>query len=263
MSSQPARRIRRNECETGQRRARQIASARRMCRNVAGFSDPFTLECWASTFLGRLWEQRDRVDNDDGWALLLGGPVAEDIAEQGGRGAKAALMALARLDSTIFGVICGELGAGLTDVALPHWFDQVGQISVTCAASTGPLPDVHDQNELILLGAKRPRSETYALLVAVDHAQGDIATHVLTTTPYERALAKFHRQSDEQNGPSRFREVEAALACRRAQSAMRRTDDASNPDLHEMYSEVRALALTYLRSQGQPGAVRGGLPATA
>jgi hypothetical protein len=218
-----------------------------MCRDVASATDPFTLEAWASSFLGRLWEQRDRVDYDDGWAYLLGGPVVEDIAEQGGRGAKAALMALSRLDPTTFGVMCGELGAELTDVALPHWFDQVAQISITCAASTGFDPDAPPRDELILLGARRPRAQTHALLVAVSHAQGDIATHLITTHPYDHALEKFHRQADEQ-GTARFREVETAPARRRAQSAMRRTDGASDPQLHDYYADVRALALTYLRS---------------
>ncbi len=221
-----------------------------MCRDVTSFTDPFTLEAWASTFLGRLWEQRHRVDHDDGWAYLLGAPVVEDIAEQGGRGAKAALMALSRLDPTIFGVMCGELGTELSDVALPHWFDQVGQISVTCAASTGFDPDAPAGSELILLGARRRQAQTHALLVAVDHSQGDIATHLITTHPYEQALEKFHRQADEQGRPRRFREVKTALACRRAQSAMRRTDGASDPELHDFYGDVRSLALTYLRSDG-------------
>lgn len=44
---------------------------------------------------------------------------------------------------------------------------------------------------------------------------------------------------------------------------MRRTDDASDPNLDRMYADVRALALAYLRSRGDQGAVRGGLPATA
>jgi hypothetical protein len=234
-----------------------------MCRHVASFSDPFTLECWASTFLGRLWERRVQVDNDDGWAFLLGGPVAEDIAEVGGRGAKTALMALSLLDPTVFGVICGNLSAELTDVALPPWFDPVGRITATCAASTGQNRGDGSQKELILLGAMRPRTPAHALLVEVDHAQGDIASLVGLTWPYEQALGKFRRQTDERGQPGAFREVEVALACRRTQSAMRRTDTAPNPHLHELYPDVRALALVYLRSRGHPGAVRAGLPSTA
>lgn len=229
-----------------------------MCRNVASFRDPFTLECWASTFLGKLWRMRDSIDYDDGWPMILGTPIAEDLAHVGGRGAKAGLMALSRLDPTIFGVICGDLAGELTDVALPHWFEQVGAIEATRAswASTSEAA-----GELLLLGAERAGRETLSLLVVIDPEQDDVATHLLTTHPFDTALAKFARQAAEQHRPFPFRAAEPALICRRVEAAMRRTDASPLAELHEMYAEVRAVALNYIRRMIDPHVIRNGLSA--
>lgn len=237
-----------------------MAEARRLCRRVAEITDPFTLEAWASSFLGRLWEQRDHADHDDGWAFFLGGPVAEDIAEVGGRGAKAALMALARLDPTVFGFMCRELAGQLADVALPHWFAQVGDITVSRAVTAGSIDETED-GDVIVLGARRRRAEMYSLAIGLE--PGGMATCLITTWPFDVALERFGQQAEARGHPDAFREIEPAVACRRALQAMRQTDASPGADLHEFYGKVRALALVYLRSQAPPGAVRAGLPVAA
>lgn len=234
-------------------RARQLASVRRMCRNVASLRDPFELECWVSTFLGKLWLRRHEVDYDDGWAYLLGSPIVEDFAEFGGRGAKAALMGLGRIDPTIFGVICRDLAAQLSDVALPHWFDQVGQIELTRAV----LIDGHDHGGMLMLGALRGRRERPALIVAID-ARDRHASHVLTTLPFEVELRKLELQAEEQDRPFPCAQMEPALAARRAEEAMRRTDELRSTDIDDMYAVVRALGLAYLQSATGPRTVKGG-----
>ncbi len=248
----------RDVCENGSQRARQIASAKRMCRNVASFTDPFTLECWASTFLGKLWRMRDSVDYDDGWPLILGEPIVETMAHVGGRGAKAALMALSRLDRTILGVVCADLARELTDVALPHWFDQVAAIEVTRAAwaSKPKLP-----GEMVLIGANRAGRETLSLLVAIDPAQDGVATHLLTTRPFDDALERFAQQAAEQARPFPFKAAEPAFVCRRAEAAMRRTDASPLAEVHELYGDVRAVALNYIHQVIQPRVIRNGLSA--
>lgn len=219
-----------------------------MCQNVAGFRDPFTLECWASTFLGKLWLRRNEVEYDDGWAFLLATPIVEDFAEFGGRGAKAALMALSRLDRTIFGVICRDLAAELSDVALPHWFDQVAQITLTRAVWVA---ENHEQGSLMMLGARDDRRERPALLVALDERDGH-ATDVLTTLPFEVERRKLERQAEEMGEQVPFTQQDPAILARRAEQAMRLTDDMRRHDLHRYYAVVRALALAYLRSPAEP-----------
>lgn len=240
----------------GTLRARQLGSVRRMCRNVASFRDPFELECWTSTFLGKLWLRRHEVDYDDGWAFLLGSPIVEDFAEFGGRGAKAALMALGRIDPTIFGVICRDLAAQLSGVALPHWFDEVGQIELTRAV----LIDGHDHGGMVMLGGLCGRRERPALIVAID-SRDQHASHVLTTLPFEVELRRLELQAAEQHRPFPCTQMEPTLAARRAEQAMRRTDETRSPDIHDMYAVVRALGLAYLRSATEPGMVKGGFSA--
>jgi hypothetical protein len=224
-----------------------------MCQNVASLRDPFELECWASTFLGKLWLRRHEVDYDDGWAFLLGSPVVEDFAEFGGRGAKAALKALGRIDPTIFGVICSDLAAQLSDVALPHWFDQVGQIALTRAVWIAGDED----GGMLMLGAMRGRRERPALIVGVD-SRDEHASHVLTTLPFEVELRKLELQAEKQGRPFPCTQMEPALGARRAEQAMRRTDETRSTDIHEMYAVVRALGLAYLHSALEPRMVKSG-----
>jgi hypothetical protein len=242
-----------NERQYRRRRSRQMATARRMSEDAARCTIPLQLEWWASCVLGQWWELRHLVDYDDGWPVLLGAPIAQDIASIGGTGAKRALLALARVDPTMLGVICADLASELR-APVPEWLDQVGEAKVTKAAwHRRP-----SEGEVILIGLDRLGEPSHSIVAFVDEWQDGLAKHLRISTPFEEARQAFDPPEPRSGSPIILKPTEPAFVCKRIETAMRLTDAAPLPRLGDQYPGVRALALNAVRQVIQPRVIRNG-----
>lgn len=244
-----------DERQYRRQRSRQMAAARRMSEDAGRRTLPLEIEWWASCFLGELWELRHRVDYDDAWPVLLGAPIAEDIAAIGGTGAKRALLAISRVDPTMLGVICSDLASELS-APVPDWLDQVGAAKVTEAAwHRRPT-----EGEVILLGLDRLGGPSHSIVAFVDEWQDSLAKHLRVMGPFDEARKSFNPAEPRSAPPVILKSTEPAFVCKRIESAMRLTDEAPLPRLGDQYAGIRALALAAVRQVTQPRVIRNGFP---
>jgi hypothetical protein len=224
-----------------------------MAGDVAALTDALHVERWASAFLGELWVRRDRVGYDDGWAAILGSPIVEDLAAVGGCGAKLALIALSRVDPTVFGVICGDLADELSGIRVPVWTEQIGAAEVTRAAWDRP-PGC---GELSILGLQRSQAESHSLLLCAAREPDDPIRYLAVCKPFDRVLEHFTPAPGEPPFVS-LKPAEPAFICRQIEKTMRASDRAPTGNLGEGYVESRALVLAALRQVMRPRITRNG-----
>ena len=118
--------------------AQSEATVRGLCREARALTSALEMECWISSLLGQLWEQRDQappLELDP--AFVLGAPFAEQIARSGIPGARLAMQAIACVDRGGLGVRCAQLADGLAGEPLPTWARRLGGVRVRRALTAG------------------------------------------------------------------------------------------------------------------------------
>jgi len=223
-------------------------AVRGLCREALELRSALDMECWISSLLGQIWEQRraappvDELDR----TFALGASMMEQIARYGGPGARLALHAVACVDGGGLGVRCGQLADELARQRLPRWARERGSVLVR-KALTATVPG---DGALICLEASGGGRIPHTVTVFVDLRQGGIAKHVHLLQP----LDVWARDAFGPGGALGARGVTLApaRACERVIQAIRRTDEHEDPILGEGFVELRALALGRASAQAGP-----------
>jgi hypothetical protein len=222
------------------------AAVRMMCDEVGALDCPLHVECWTSSLLGQLWELRVKLESswdEVDWALVLGGPIVEDIAAHGGRGAKLILSAIERIDPGGLGPLCGELSDRMREDLLPDWACEIGSATVVQATSVGSgLGEV-----TMFLESRGAGHEPHTIAVFVDHRRGGIAKHLGLLQPIESLDYQMLRSG---SSAAASKPLDPVLACERLHDAITRTDATVGPPVGEDFAGLRALALARAGSLG-------------
>src|ERR1700760_4238310 len=109
-----------------------------LCREALALTSALEAECWISSLLGQLWEQREQAPPLElDRAFVLGAPFVEQLARSGAPGARLALQAIARVDRGALGTRCAQLADGLDGQALPRWARDPRPVVVRRALAAG------------------------------------------------------------------------------------------------------------------------------
>jgi hypothetical protein len=214
-------------------------AVRGLCREALSLRSALDMDCWISSLLGQIWEQRGAAPpvQELDQTFALGASMMEQIARYGGPGARLTLHAVAAVDRGGLGVRCGQLAEELSRQRLPRWAQRPGQIKLSRAL----IATVPDDGEAIFLQASGGGRIAHTVSVFVDLRQGGIAKHIALTQP----IAAWEKEA---LGPDRALGAEAvrvppARAGERIVEAIRRTDERQSPILGETFVGLRALAL--------------------
>jgi hypothetical protein len=219
----------------------QAAFGREMARNVARFEDPLTLERWASSLLGRMWERtrRDRLQSKQDPGFALGIAMIEAIGLAGGRGAKMALHAIAELDDGSVGWHAEEWAEHIK-ADLPEWTTKVAEAKLIRAASVcRPC-----EGEMIFVEVEQPAIGLHTLAVFVDDTLGGMAKHLALIQPLDSVDLEMLGPIDDNGRAAKLAPVELVFACGRVRDAITQTDRTLERPMPEEYADLRALALT-------------------
>jgi hypothetical protein len=219
----------------------QAAFARKLVRDVAQVEDPLTLERWASSLLGRMWERtrRDRLRSKQDPGFALGIAMIEAIGLAGGRGAKMALHAIAQLDDGSVGWHAEEWSEHIK-AELPEWITEIGQAKLVRAASVCRPCD----GEMIFIEALQPAIGLHTLAVFVDDTRGGMAKHLGLIQPLDSLDPTMLEFVDDHGRAAKLAPVELVFACGRIRDAITQTDRTLEMTMPEEYADLRALALT-------------------
>jgi hypothetical protein len=219
----------------------QAAFGREMARNVARFEDPLTLERWASSLLGRMWERtrRDRLQSKQDPGFALGIAMIEVIGLAGGRGAKMALHAIAQLDDGSVGWHAEEWGEHIK-AELPEWITNVAEAKLIRAASVCRPCD----GEVIFIEVDQAAVGPHTLAVYVDDRLGGMAKHLALIQPLDSLDPTELKFIDDRGRAAKLAPAELVFACNRVRDAITQTDRTLEIPMPEEYANLRALALT-------------------
>jgi hypothetical protein len=220
---------------------RQAAYARKLARDVAGFEDALTLELWASSLLGRMWERtrRDQLRSKQDPGFALGIAMIEAIGLAGGHGAKAALHAIAQLDDGSVGWHAAEW-ADHIEAEIPDWVAKVAEAKLIRAASIcRPC-----EGEVILIEVDQPAIGVHTLVAYVDDGLDGVAKHLALIQPLDSVDLTMLQAADDSGRTAKLAPVELALACHRMRKAITQSDRTVDLPMPAEYADLRALALT-------------------
>jgi hypothetical protein len=223
---------------------------RALCREALSLRSALEMDCWISSLLGQIWEQRGAappVEELDR-TFALGVPMMEQIARYGGPGARLTLHAVASVDRGGLGVRCGQLAQELSRQRLPRWVRPHGPMTLSDAL----MATVPDDGEVIFLQASGGGRTTHTVSVFVDLRQGGIAKHIALLEPIN-VWADSAFGADGQLGAEGV-PIPAARASERIVEAIRRTDERRHPVLGETFVQLRAFALARAGSHVGGGA---------
>jgi hypothetical protein len=218
--------------------AQSDATVRGLCREARALTSALEMECWISSLLGQLWEQRDQAPPLElDRAFVLGGPFAEQIARSGAPGARLTLQAIAWVDRGGLGARCAQLADGLGDQVLPVWARDRGPVAVRRALRAGR----DGEGEILCLAAEGGGRIAHTLAVFVDARQRGVAKHIHVLD----ALEGWAEEALGEGGTLGTVGVELPVptAGERVIEAIARTE--ANPDaiVSESFADLRALAL--------------------
>ena len=156
-------------------------AVRALCREALSLRSALEMDCWISSLLGQIWEQRGAAPpvQELDLTFALGVPMMEQIARYGGPGARLTLQAVASVDRGGLGVRCGQLVQALPHQRLPRWARHQGALTLS-AARTATVPE---DGEVIFLQASGGGRVTHTVSVFVDLRQGGIAKHIALLQP--------------------------------------------------------------------------------
>jgi hypothetical protein len=209
-----------------------------LCREARALTSVLEMECWISSVLGQLWEQRyEAPPLELERAFVLGAPVAEQLARSGVGGARLVLQAIACVDRGALGARCGQLADGLGAEPLPAWARRRRRVRVWRAVAAG----IPGDGEVVCLGARGGGRPAHTLAVFVDERQGGVAKHI-------HLLDSLEAWAEDVLGPRGALgapgvELTPAIAAERVVDAIRRTDENPDAIVEESVGALRALAL--------------------
>ena len=104
-------------------------AVRALCREALSLRSALEMDCWISSLLGQIWEQREAAPpvRELDRTFALGVPMMEQIARYGGPGARLTLHAVASVERGGLGVRCGQLAQELPRQRLPRWARNQGR----------------------------------------------------------------------------------------------------------------------------------------
>jgi hypothetical protein len=225
-------------------------AVRALCREALSLRSALEMDCWISSLLGQIWEQRGAAPpvRELDRTFALGVPMMEQIARYGGPGARLTLHAVASVDRGGLGVRCDQLAQQLSRQRLPRWARQQGSVTLSGAL----IATVPGDGEVIFLQASGGGRITHTVSVFVDLRQGGVAKHIALLEPIAVWVdAAFGPEGEL--GAEGVR-VAPARASERIVEAIRRTDERRHPILGETFVELRAFALARAGSHSGAGA---------
>jgi hypothetical protein len=225
-------------------------AVRGLCREALSLRSALDMDCWISSLLGQIWEQRAAAPpvQELDQTFALGASMMEQIARYGGPGARLTLHAVASLDRGGLGIRCGQLAQELSRQRLPRWARTCGPVTLSGAL----IATVPDDGEVLFLQASGGGRIVHTVSVFVDLRQGGIAKHIALLEP----IAAWMDEAFGPDGALRAEgvRVTAARASERIVEAIRRTDEHEQPVLGETFVELRAFALARAGSHAGAGA---------
>jgi hypothetical protein len=209
-----------------------------LCREAQALTSVLEMECWISSVLGQLWEQRyEAPPLELERAFVLGAPVAEQLARSGVGGARLVLQAIASVDRGALGARCGQLADGLGDEPLPAWARRRRGVRVWRAVAAG----IRGDGEVVCLGARGGGRPPHTLAVFVDERQGGVAKHIHLLDSLEVGAEDVLGPRGALGAPGV--ELAPATAAERVVDAIRHTDENPDAIVDESVGALRALAL--------------------
>jgi hypothetical protein len=215
------------------------ATVHAICREALALRSALEMDCWISSLLGQLWEQRHEAPPLElERSFVLGAPLAEQLAGTGPPGARLVLQAIATLDRGALGWRCAQLADGLRGEPLPAWARRRRPVRVSRAVSARVAGD----GEVLFLGARGGGRRAHTLAVYVDERQGGVAKHI-------HVLDSLNVWAEEVLGPHRALgapgvELVPAVAAERIVEAIGRTDAEPAAIAEDSVGVLRALALS-------------------
>ncbi len=225
-------------------------------------------EVWASMLLGVFWKQR--FDPPSGgaspgeaspgeaspggasdYALAHGAPLIRAIARLGGRGARVALRAIARVDDGELGVRAGELAERLgdRDGLLPSWIEDVGEAEILRSAVVRE--EIFDDGFTVFIEACHGGRDRHAVGIYIDNNLGVMAKDALLTDSIERVEEIMRKNPSSNCGELKLEPLDPRVAAGHVYAAIRLTDLTMHAPVGDDYACLRAFAL--LRADGAPG----------
>lgn len=221
--------------------------ARRILREAGELRSALDAELWASQLLGVFWNQRYSLPLEEAaspdYSLILGKPLIEAVARQGGAGAQTALTVISTVDDGELGVrargMAGKLNGPGSDAG-PSWLEDVGEAEITGAAVMRE--DVFDDAFTVFLEARHPQGELHAIGVLIDNNLGRMAKDILLADSID-GVAEVMRRHPEPRGELTLEGIAPGVAAGRIHAAIELTDITLDPPVSEDYARLRALAL--------------------
>jgi len=214
-------------------------AVRGLCREALSLRSALDMDCWISSLLGQIWEQRAAAPpvQELDQTFALGASMMEQVARYGGPGARLTLHAVASLDRGGLGIRCGQLAQELSRQRLPRWARTCGPVTLSGAL----IATVPDDGEVLFLQASGGGRIVHTVSVFVDLRQGGIAKHIALLEPIGVWV-------DEAFGPDGALGAEGVpiapdRASKRIVEAIGRTDECEHPILGETFVELRSFAL--------------------
>src|ERR1700742_1146215 len=86
------------------------AAVRALCHEALSLRSALEMDCWVSSLLGQIWEQRAAAPpvQELDRTFALGASMMEQIARSGAPGSRLTLHAVASVDQGGLGVRCGQ-----------------------------------------------------------------------------------------------------------------------------------------------------------
>jgi hypothetical protein len=216
------------------------ATVHGLCGEALALGSALEMECWISSVLGQLWEQRFQAPPLDlERAFVLGAPVAEQLARSAVAGARLVLQAIASVDRGALGARCGQLADGLLDEPLPAWARRCRRrVRVSRAVSAG----IPGDGEVVCLGARGGGRPPHTLAVFVDERQRGVAKHIHVLDSLEVWAKEVLGPGGALGAPGV--ELTPPAAAERIVEALRRTDEEPDAIIDDSVGALRALALS-------------------
>jgi hypothetical protein len=225
-------------------------AVRGLCREALSLRSALDMDCWISSLLGQIWEQRGAAPpvQELDQTFALGASMIEQIARYGGPGARLTLHAVASVDRGGLGVRCGQLAQELSRQRLPRWARHSGPVTLSGAL----IATVPGDGEAIFLQASGGGRIAHTVSVFADLRQGGIAKHIALLGP----IGDWENEAFGPGGAlgAEAVQVPPARAGERIVEAIRRTDERPHPVLGETFVGLRALALARASARAGAGA---------
>jgi hypothetical protein len=219
-----------------------------LCREALALTSALEMECWVSSLLGQLWEQRGQAPPLElDRAFVLGAPFVEQIARSGRPGARLVLQAIACLDRGGLGTRCGQLADALgrrqpgqpprQRQRLPSWARDRTGAQVRRAMTTG----VPGDGEVLCLEAGGGGRQPHTVAAFIDDRQDRIVKHLHVLGPIDEWAGEALGPGGALGTPGE--ELAPEAAARRMAEAIRRTDGRPEASVADSFVALRALAL--------------------